>query len=68
MHKALDAIGDLHLVGKPILGAYSAYKSGHSLNNKLIREINKKNESWKIRSFNSLSQAPIAWSRQWAWN
>jgi UDP-3-O-[3-hydroxymyristoyl] N-acetylglucosamine deacetylase len=68
MHKALDAIGDLHLLGNPILGAYSAFKSGHALNNKLIKEIRKKKQSWKIRSFSSLSKAPLAWSKQWAWN
>lgn len=68
MHKALDAIGDLHLLGKPILGAYSAYKSGHALNNKLIREVKKESQSWQTRSFSSLSNAPRAWAKQWAWN
>jgi len=68
MHKALDAIGDLHLLGNTILGAYSAFKSGHALNNKLIREIQKEKNSWRIRSFSSLSKAPLAWSKQWAWN
>src|SRR5690606_38553041 len=37
-HKLLDAIGDLYLVGHPLLGAYSAHKSGHGLNNLLLRE------------------------------
>jgi UDP-3-O-[3-hydroxymyristoyl] N-acetylglucosamine deacetylase len=68
MHKALDAIGDLHLLGNPILGSYSAFKSGHALNNKLIRAIQKEKKTWKIRSFSSLSKAPLAWSKQWAWN
>ena len=68
MHKALDAIGDLHLLGNPILGAYSAFKSGHALNNALINQIRKEKDFWQIRSFSSLSKAPLAWSKQWAWN
>jgi hypothetical protein len=38
-HKILDAMGDLYLVGKPLLAAYSAFRSGHALNNKLLREL-----------------------------
>jgi UDP-3-O-[3-hydroxymyristoyl] N-acetylglucosamine deacetylase len=38
-HKLLDAIGDLYLLGKPLLAAYSAHKSGHALNNRLLREV-----------------------------
>jgi UDP-3-O-[3-hydroxymyristoyl] N-acetylglucosamine deacetylase len=38
-HKLLDAIGDLYLIGKPLLAAYSAHKSGHALNNKLLRAV-----------------------------
>jgi UDP-3-O-[3-hydroxymyristoyl] N-acetylglucosamine deacetylase len=38
-HKLLDAIGDLYLLGKPLLGAFSAHKSGHALNNKLLRAL-----------------------------
>ncbi len=68
MHKALYAIGDLHLIGKPILASYSAFKSGHSLNNKLIRTMQDNKDCWRIRSFESLSDAPIAWSRQWSWS
>ena len=68
MHKALDAIGDLHLLGNPILGSYSAFKSGHALNNALINKIRKEKNLCQIRSFGSLSKAPLAWSKQWAWN
>ena len=68
MHKALDAIGDLHLLGNPILGSYTAFKSGHALNNALINEIRKAKQFWQIRSFSSLSKAPLAWSKQWSWN
>ena len=38
-HKLLDAIGDLYLLGKPLLGAFSAHKSGHALNNRLLRAV-----------------------------
>ena len=38
-HKILDAMGDLYLIGKPLLAAYSAFRSGHALNNKLLREL-----------------------------
>ena len=38
-HKILDAMGDLYLLGKPLLAAYSAFRSGHALNNKLLREL-----------------------------
>jgi UDP-3-O-[3-hydroxymyristoyl] N-acetylglucosamine deacetylase len=38
-HKLLDAIGDLYLLGRPLLAAYSAHKSGHALNNRLLREV-----------------------------
>jgi len=68
MHKALDAIGDLHLLGNPILGSYSAFKSGHALNNALINKVRNSQQLWQIRSFSSLSKAPLAWSKQWAWN
>ena len=67
MHKALDAIGDLFLIGYPILGSYSAYKSGHTLNNKLVKNLVKNTNNWRIRSFSSLKDAPVAWSRQWSW-
>ena len=47
-HKILDAIGDLYLLGKPILGAFSGYKSGHALNNKLARAVLRCNDAWEI--------------------
>jgi len=47
-HKVLDAIGDLSLVGMPIIGHFVAYKSGHRLNNLLIRELFAHPERWKI--------------------
>ena len=57
-HKILDAIGDLYLIGKPILGAYSAFRSGHGLNNKLLRAMMEQPETWDIVTFESERQAP----------
>lgn len=67
MHKALDALGDLYLLGKPLLASYSAYKSGHGLNNLLLRELLNQPQAWQIRVFNDLTDAPAAWARQWSW-
>jgi UDP-3-O-[3-hydroxymyristoyl] N-acetylglucosamine deacetylase len=47
-HKILDAMGDLYLVGKPLLAAYSAFRSGHALNNKLLRELLSRQEAYEI--------------------
>lgn len=57
-HKILDAIGDLYLIGKPILGAYSAFRSGHGLNNKLLRAVLEQPDAWEIVTFDSERQAP----------
>ena len=67
MHKALDAIGDLYLTGYPMLGSYSAFKSGHALNNKLIRKLEREDGTWSFRSFDNLRRAPLAWAKQWSW-
>lgn len=50
-HKLLDAIGDLYLLGKPILGAFRGYKSGHALNNKLARALLRCTDAWEIATF-----------------
>jgi UDP-3-O-[3-hydroxymyristoyl] N-acetylglucosamine deacetylase len=50
-HKALDAIGDLYLLGKPLVGAFSAHKSGHELNNKLLRKLVKNEAAWEQVEF-----------------
>ncbi|MGA1336365.1 MAG: UDP-3-O-acyl-N-acetylglucosamine deacetylase, partial [Burkholderiaceae bacterium] len=60
MHKALDAIGDLYLLGQPLMAAYSAFKSGHALNNQLLRALLDDTSAWVERSFEDLSQAPAA--------
>ena len=57
-HKLLDAIGDLYCLGKPLLASYSAFRSGHALNNKLLRELLARTDAWEIVTFEDESQAP----------
>ena len=57
-HKILDAVGDLYLAGHAILGAYEGYKSGHALNNKLVRALLADAEAWEEVSFVDAEQAP----------
>jgi UDP-3-O-[3-hydroxymyristoyl] N-acetylglucosamine deacetylase len=65
-HKLLDAIGDLYLIGHPLIGAYSAHKSGHGLNNRLLRETMGRKEAWELVSFERAEDAPVALSRLFA--
>jgi len=62
-HKVLDAIGDLYLLGRPIIGAFEAYKSGHALNNALLRELLQHQESWESVSFEQNEDVPPAFLR-----
>ncbi|RPH60333.1 MAG: UDP-3-O-[3-hydroxymyristoyl] N-acetylglucosamine deacetylase, partial [Burkholderiales bacterium] len=64
-HKILDAIGDLYLVGHPLLAAYSAHKSGHALNNLLLRELLADQQAWEMVSFNE-RQAPKLFALDWS--
>lgn len=57
-HKILDAIGDLYLAGHSIIGAYTAHKSGHALNNKLLRALLDDPEAWELVAFADEAQAP----------
>ena len=57
-HKILDAMGDLHLLGKPLLAAYSAFRSGHSLNNKLLRKLLSRPDAFEIVTFDDEKRAP----------
>jgi UDP-3-O-[3-hydroxymyristoyl] N-acetylglucosamine deacetylase len=57
-HKILDAMGDLYVVGKPLLAAYSARRSGHALNNKLLRELLAHEDAWEVVTFEDVRQAP----------
>ncbi len=57
-HKILDAMGDLHLLGKPLLAAYSAFRSGHGLNNKLLRELLAHSDAYEVVTFDDEKLAP----------
>ena len=57
-HKMLDAIGDLYLIGKPLLAEYTAFRSGHALNNRLLRELLAQADAWEMVSFEDERQAP----------
>lgn len=62
-HKVLDAIGDLYLAGHPLLAAFSAHKSGHAMNNRLLRALFAEADAWEWASFEVESQAPAAVAR-----
>jgi UDP-3-O-[3-hydroxymyristoyl] N-acetylglucosamine deacetylase len=57
-HKILDAMGDLYIIGKPLLAAYSAFRSGHAMNNQLLRALLASPQSYEIVSFDNESEAP----------
>lgn len=65
-HKVLDAIGDLYMLGHPLLGAYTAYKSGHGLNNKLIRALLADASAWEYVTFDDINDAPSGFKEQTA--
>ena len=65
-HKILDAIGDLYLVGYPLLAGYTAHKSGHALNNDLLRALLAQPDAYEIVTFDSISAAPGSYVRQMA--
>ena len=62
-HKVLDAIGDLYLLGHPLIGAFSAYKSGHALNNRLLRKLVATRNAWELMTYTDDEEAPIAFIR-----
>ena len=57
-HKILDAMGDLYLVGRPLLAAYSAFRSGHAMNNLLLRALLERQDAWDVVTFDDERQAP----------
>lgn len=59
-HKVLDAVGDLYLAGHPLLAAFSAHKSGHAMNNKLLRTLLADQSAWEFVSFEDEALAPAA--------
>jgi UDP-3-O-[3-hydroxymyristoyl] N-acetylglucosamine deacetylase len=61
-HKILDAIGDLYLLGHSLIGEYTAYKSGHGLNNRLLRTLLADQEAWEEVSFRDDGDAPISYA------
>lgn len=62
-HKILDAVGDLYLLGSSLVGAFSGHKSGHALNNKLLRELLADKEAWEFVTFEDKQTAPISYIR-----
>ena len=62
-HKVLDAIGDLYLLGHPLIGAFGAHKSGHSLNNRLLRSLLADKDAWELITYDDTDEAPIAFMR-----
>lgn len=62
-HKILDAIGDLYILGKPLLAAYSAFRSGHAMNNQLLRELLSQPDAWELVSFDAEKDAPKGFGR-----
>ena len=60
-HKILDSIGDLYLLGKSLIGAFEGYKSGHKLNNQLIRTLVADQEAWELVSYEDADNAPISY-------
>lgn len=61
-HKVLDAIGDLYLLGNSLIGEFKAHKSGHALNNQLLRELIRQQDAWEIVTFEEDdASAPISY-------
>ena len=58
-HKVLDAIGDLYLLGSSLIGAFEGYKSGHELNNKLLRELMVRQDAWEYTHFDAQDYLPV---------
>ena len=59
-HKVLDAIGDLYLLGCGLIGAFEGYKSGHGLNNRLLRELMQRQDAWEYTYFDAENYQPTA--------
>src|SRR6266700_2487531 len=66
-HKVLDAIGDLYLLGHPLIGSFVAFKSGHALNNAVSRALLARPEAWELVTFDAPAELPaafLAWELQ----
>ena len=62
-HKILDAMGDLYLLGHPLLASYSAFRSGHALNNLLLRELLQRTDAWEVVTFVDENLAPTGFTK-----
>ena len=62
-HKELDAIGDLYLLGHSLIGAFVGHKSGHEVNNRLLRKLIAQEDCWELVTFEEDADAPIVFSR-----
>ena len=62
-HKVLDAIGDLYLLGHPLIGAFSGHKSGHALNNRILRSLMADKSAWELVSYEESDKAAISFMR-----
>ena len=62
-HKILDAIGDLYLLGNSLIGEFKGFKSGHALNNRLLRTLIEQKDAWEVVIFDDASTAPISYMR-----
>ena len=60
-HKILDAIGDLYLLGHNLVGSFEGYKSGHTVNNALLRELISRPETWEILTYDNPKNSPITY-------
>lgn len=60
-HKILDAVGDLYLLGSSLIGAFNGFKSGHALNNRLLRELRANKDAWEYVTFEDKQTAPISY-------
>ncbi len=61
-HKILDAVGDIYLLGHSLIGAFRGHKSGHKLNNLLLRELLQRQDAWEIVTFDERSEVPVSYS------
>jgi UDP-3-O-[3-hydroxymyristoyl] N-acetylglucosamine deacetylase len=62
LHKILDAMGDLYVLGSPLLAAYSAFRSGHAMNNDLLRALLDAPDSWEYATFDNAADAPAGFA------
>ncbi len=65
-HKILDAMGDLYIIGAPLIASYSAFRSGHALNNELIRALLVRQSAWEWTTFKERRDAPRFFAQHWA--